>query len=192
MRLMKTAFRLSSVAILALAAAALVRLFFAVEVRAYDAEEAPMVPAFTHTAAADWINSPPLSWAGLKGQVVLLDVWTFDCWNCYRSIPWVRTLEDRFGAQGFRVVGVHTPEFDNEKVRANVEAKVKEFGVRGSVMLDNDYSYWNALQNQYWPAFYVVDRQGRLRGRYVGETHAGDERGLRVEQQITALLGEPR
>jgi len=187
---MQKTWRYGSVAVLVLAALMLARLFFQVEARAYEAVDAPAAPPFTQKSASEWINAEPLTWADLRGQVVLLDVWTFDCWNCYRSIPWLSSLEDRFGQQGFRIVGIHTPEFEHEKRRANVEAKMKKFGVRGAVMLDNDYRYWNALDNHYWPAFYLVDRQGHIRGRYVGETHFNDPKAQKVEAHIAKLLRE--
>ncbi|MGQ0621572.1 MAG: redoxin family protein [Panacagrimonas sp.] len=149
-------------------------------------------PAFTHTQAEDWLNSPPLTWADLRGQVILIDVWTFDCWNCYRSIPWLHTLYGKFpDRKDFQIVGVHTPELPQEYVLANVKAKLKEFKVINPVMVDNDYSYWNALGNRYWPAFYLVDKQGRIRGKFFGETHAGDRNAKGMEAQIAALLAEP-
>jgi thiol-disulfide isomerase/thioredoxin len=145
---------------------------------------------FTHAAEADWINSAPLRLADLRGRVVLLDFWTFDCWNCYRSIPWLKAVEARFASGGLRVIGVHTPEFDHEKVRDNVAAKVGEFGIGHPVMLDNDFSYWRAMGNRYWPAFYLIDRRGDVRGVFVGETHAGDRQAEAIEAAIAALLAE--
>jgi thiol-disulfide isomerase/thioredoxin len=145
---------------------------------------------FTHAAEADWINSAPLRLADLRGRVVLLDFWTFDCWNCYRSIPWLKAVEARFASGGLRVIGVHTPEFDHEKVRDNVAAKVSEFGIGHPVMLDNDFSYWRAMGNRYWPAFYLIDRRGDVRGVFVGETHAGDRQAEAIEAAIAALLTE--
>lgn len=155
------------------------------------AEVASPAPAFSHTAPADWLNSPPLTWAALRGKVVLIDVWTFDCWNCYRSIPWLHTLEEEFPAKDFTIVGVHTPELPQEYVLANVKAKLQEFKINHPVMLDNDYSYWTALNIRYWPSFYLVDRQGRVRGRYVGETHVGDAQAQRIEVDIRRVLSEP-
>ena len=148
------------------------------------------LPEFTQTSADQWINSAPLKRADLQGKVVLVDVWSYGCWNCYRSFPWVHTLEDRFGKDGFMVVGIHSPEFDREKNRDNVVAKTKEFKVTNPVMLDNDFAYWRSLGNKYWPTFYVVDKQGQVRGKFIGETHEGDARALRVEQLISQLLTE--
>lgn len=147
-------------------------------------------PEFTHASASEWINSRPLTLADLRGRVVLVDFWTFDCWNCYRSFPWLHDLEARLATQHFTVLGVHSPEFEHERDRKRVEAKVREFELRHPVMIDNDFSYWRALGNRYWPAFYVIDKQGRIRGSFAGETHAGD-RARAVEALIRQLLAEP-
>jgi thiol-disulfide isomerase/thioredoxin len=153
-------------------------------------ERAPLLPEFTQRSAAGWLNSPPLGVADLRGKVVLLDFWTFDCFNCYRSIPWLQDLERRYGARGLRVIGIHSPEFAHERVPANVAAKVAEFKVAHPVMLDADHAYWRALGNQYWPAFYLVDRRGRIRGTAIGETHSGDAQARAVESAIELLLAE--
>jgi thiol-disulfide isomerase/thioredoxin len=151
----------------------------------------PLAPEFTAQDARDWINSTPLRWQNLEGRVVLLDVWTFECWNCYRSFPWLNTLQTRFAPHGLAVIGIHSPEFDGERDRARVRAKVREFGLKHPVMLDNDLRYWQALGNEYWPAFYVVDRHRHLRGRFYGETHAGDAQAVRIESRLARLLAEP-
>lgn len=147
-------------------------------------------PAFTHTSADDWINSAPLTLEDLRGQVVLLDVWTFDCWNCYHSIPWLKSVESKYQERGLRIIGVHTPELSQERVKANVVSKVAEFGIHHPVMLDNDFSYWKALGNQYWPAFYLVDKKGRIRNVFVGETHIDDRNARAVDSAIRELLAE--
>jgi len=148
------------------------------------------LPAFTHAERESWINSAPLTRAGLRGSVVVVDVWAFECWNCYRSFPWLNAVRQRFADRGLRVVGVHAPEFDAERVRASVVAKVHEFGLDNPVMMDNDHSYWNALGNRFWPTFYVVDRDTRIRGVFIGETHAGDARARQMESLIEQLLSE--
>ena len=150
------------------------------------------VPAFTHSAADDWINSPPLKVEELRGRVVLIDFWTFDCWNCYRSFPWLNDVETRFGKRGLSVIGVHSPEFKHERERSRVEEKVEEFDLHHPVMMDNDFSYWQAMKNRYWPAFYLVDKNGNIRNVYVGETHIGDSRARTIESAIEALLAEDR
>ncbi len=145
---------------------------------------------FPHQQPDFWINSEPLTLQDLQGKVVLLDFWTFDCWNCYNSFPWMINLEKRFEGQGLQVIGVHTPEFEHEKVRKNVEAKVKEFGLHHPIMLDNDFSYWRAMHNRYWPAFYLIDKKGQVRSVFFGETHEGDSQAIRIEKIINDLLAE--
>ncbi len=153
-------------------------------------DEAAPAPEFTHRAEAEWLNSAPLTLGALRGQVVLVDFWTFACWNCYRSFPWLNALEARLHDQGLRVIGVHTPEFEHERVRGNIEKKIAAYDLRHPVMMDNDFSYWRAMGNRYWPAFYLIDRQGRVRASYAGETHEGDQRALRIEADIKRLLAE--
>jgi thiol-disulfide isomerase/thioredoxin len=159
--------------------------------RSATADTLQTAPAFTHSNAEDWINSAPLNWNDLHGQVVLLDVWTFDCWNCYHSIPWLKSVESKYHDRGLRIIGVHTPELPQERIKANVVRKVAEFGLHHPVMLDNDFSYWKALGNQYWPAFYLVDKQGRIRRVFVGETHIDDRNARAADSAIGELLGEP-
>lgn len=152
--------------------------------------EGKAAPEFTHGTSQDWINSPPLKLANLRGDVVMVDFWTFECWNCYRSIPWLNTLNERYAKQGFTMVSVHTPEFDRERVRSNIVRKVAEFNIKNPVMVDNDFSYWNAMGNRYWPSFYLIDKQGRVRSSFIGETHVGDRRALEIEGTIETLLAE--
>ena len=149
------------------------------------------LPEFTHQQPDNWINSPPLSVNDLKGKVVLVDVWTFACWNCYRSFPWLKDLEMRYASQGLQLIGIHTPEFDREKVRQNVIDKVREFGLKHPIMIDNNFSYWRALNNQYWPGYYLVDRQGIVRFSFIGEMHMRTAKAKLVEQEIERLLAEP-
>ena len=146
---------------------------------------------FHHDQPKDWINSEPLMLDDLKGKVVLLDFWTFDCWNCYRSFPWMNALEKRLEGNEFQVIGVHTPEFKHEKIRANIEAKVKEFELHHPVMIDNDFTYWRAMHNKYWPAFYLIDKKGQVRSVFFGETHEGDRQAIQIEKTIKQLLAEP-
>ncbi len=160
-------------------------------VAALDAGELPQpAPEFTHTAPEEWINSEPLSLTQLRGKVVLIDVWTFECWNCYRSFPWLNFIEDKYAEQGFQVIGVHSPEFAHEKERDRIVAKTKQFKLHHPVMIDNDFSYWRALDNRFWPSFYLIDKQGQIRYKFVGETHAGDDQAQRVQRAIEKLLAE--
>ena len=94
---------------------------------------------------------------------MLMDVWAFECWNCYRLFPWLNALEGRLSGERFKVVWIHSPELDAERDPAAVAVKVREFGLRNPIMLDTDHRYRDALGNQYWPAWYLVDRQGHIR-----------------------------
>lgn len=158
--------------------------------RAVAQPEIKALPEFTYADQAQWINSKPLKVADLRGQVVLLDFWTFECWNCYRSFPWLVDLEKQYQDKGLTVIGIHTPEIEREKVRDSIVAKTKEFNLHHPVMIDNDFLYWRALGNRYWPAFYLVDKKGYVRGYYVGETHKGDKQAVAIAEQIEVLLAE--
>ena len=155
------------------------------------ADELPRpLPAFTHADQRDWINSRPLSVEELSGQVLLIDFWTFDCWNCYRSFPWLISLEERLTDRPFLVLGVHTPEFEHERDRARIKEKTEAFGLRHAVMIDNDFSYWNAMGTRYWPTYYLVDKRGSVRSMFIGETHAGSSQARSIEQMVETLLAE--
>jgi thiol-disulfide isomerase/thioredoxin len=147
-------------------------------------------PEFTQATAEDWLNSEPLTLASLKGKVVLIDFWTFGCWNCYRSFPWLNAMEKRLEGEDFIIIGVHTPEFDHEKNRYAVSNKIKEFELKHPVMIDNDMKYWRAMSNRYWPAYYLIDKQGKIRALYIGETHEGDKRAKAIEANIRELIAE--
>jgi thiol-disulfide isomerase/thioredoxin len=149
------------------------------------------LPEFTQRRASDWINSPPLRVSALRGKVLLLDVWTFECWNCYRSFPWLTAMEQRLAGESFAVIGIHSPEFERERDRAAVAAKAREFGLAHPIMIDNDMRYWRALDNRYWPAYYLVDKHGRIRAVYVGETHADTPQARKIEAELRDLLAEP-
>jgi len=160
--------------------------------KAQNTDQKPYkIPEFTHHTANEWINSEPLTIEDLKGKVILIDMWTFDCWNCYRSFPWLNALEEKYQKSGLQIIGVHTPEFDHEKIRANIEAKVKKFKLHHPIMIDNDFSYWRALNNRYWPAYYLVNQAGNIVYSHIGETHQGDRKALVIEKKITQLLAKP-
>ena len=152
---------------------------------------AGLAPDFPHDSPAEWINSAPLSLARLRGKIVLIEFWTFDCSNCLRSLPWLTSLESRIANHDLVVIGVHTPELADERPAENVRAAVRRLGLRYPIMLDTDYSYWNALGNQYWPAFYLVGRDGSLISQEIGEMHAGEPAAQRMESRIRALLAVP-
>jgi len=126
-------------------------------------------PAPDFTGIDGWLNSPPLTLADLRGKVVLIDFWTFSCVNCVRTIPHLRVLYDDYKDDGFVIVGVHSPEFDFEKVPANVATAVTRLGVTWPVAIDSQMATWNAYQNEYWPAEYLLDKQGRVAYTSFGE-----------------------
>ena len=147
-------------------------------------------PEFPSQNQKDWIGTPQ-SLKALSGKVVLIDVWTFLCINCQRTIPWIQEMDKRFAARGLVTVGVHTPEFEKERSRGNVETAVKELGLSNySHFLDNHMSYWRALRNEYWPAVYIVDKHGQIRTGMFGEIHIGTGRDKETVQLVEKLLGE--
>ena len=116
-----------------------------------------------------WFNSKPLSWADLKGRVVLIDFWTYSCINCIRTLPEIRQLAARYQGKGLVVIGVHAPEFAFEHQPENVQAAMKRYGISYPVVLDNQFIIWRAFNNHYWPAQYLVDRSGRVVYQHFGE-----------------------
>ena len=135
--------------------------------------------------ATGWLNSQPLTKDGLRGKVVLVDFWTYTCINWLRSLPYVRGWAGKYKEQGLVVIGVHTPEFRFEKDIDNVRRAAKDMKVDFPIAIDNDHAIWRAFDNQYWPALYLIDAQGRIRHHQFGE--GGYERSERIIQQ---LLGE--
>ena len=133
-----------------------------------------------------WLNSKPLTLAGLRGKVVLVDFWTYSCINCLRTLPHLEAWDARYRRAGLVIVGVHTPEFAFEHVVSNVRAATRHLGVRYPVAIDNGYKTWDAYGNDAWPAEYLIDRSGHVREIKKGE---GDYGG--TERTIRALLGEP-
>jgi thiol-disulfide isomerase/thioredoxin len=119
--------------------------------------------------ATAWLNSPPLTAADLRGKVVLVDFWTYTCINWLRTLPYVRAWAEKYREHGVVVIGVHTPEFSFEHDLENVRRAVKDMRVDYPVAIDNDYAIWDAFDNHYWPALYLVDAQGRIRAHQFGE-----------------------
>jgi thiol-disulfide isomerase/thioredoxin len=137
--------------------------------------------------AAGWLNSPPLSPAGLRGKVVLTDFWTYTCINWLRTLAHVRAWSERYGDHGLVVVGVHTPEFPFERDEDNVRTAVAAMDVTYPVALDPDYAVWQAFGNHYWPAVYIADADGRIRYHRFGEE--GYEETERVIQRLLRATG---
>ncbi len=133
----------------------------------------------------NWLNSKPLAMADLKGKAVLIDFWTYTCINCIRTLPHVTSWYEKYKDQGLVVVGVHTPEFEFEKKTENVANAIKQYKITYPVAQDNDYATWNAYDNHYWPAKYLIDAQG-----YIRYTHFGEGEYETTEMNIKKLLEE--
>ena len=150
-----------------------------------DVGGAPGDTAPEFTGIDNWINSNPLTMEELRGQVVLIDFWTYTCINCIRTIPYLRDWQAKYADQGLTIVGVHTPEFEFEKVTENVIASTEELGVDWAVAQDNDFGTWREYNNRFWPAKYLIDANGVVR-----YTHFGEGAYNETEDQIRELLME--
>jgi cytochrome c biogenesis protein CcdA/thiol-disulfide isomerase/thioredoxin len=139
------------------------------------------------SGAVEWINSPALTNESLKGKVVLVDFWTFDCINCKHTLPYVKDWAKKYEKDGLVVIGVHTPEYGFERIIDNVRDKVKEYGITYPVAIDNNYAIWRNFDNQYWPAHYLIDAKGQVR-----YTHFGEGSYETQEKMIQQLLEEAR
>lgn len=157
-------------------------LLFMVSCNLFANQPAPGLPA----KSTDWLDGKPLQWSGLKGKVVLLNVWTFACWNSYRSLPWIVSLKQKF--PDLEIIGIHSPEFEHEKNRNSLRETMASYKINYPQVLDDDHHYWNQLNNRYWPSFYVVDKNGIILGKFAGETHAGDSQAKSIEDLIEALM----
>ncbi|MCX2544488.1 cytochrome c biogenesis protein DipZ [Pseudomonas sp. COW5] len=137
--------------------------------------------------AVQWLNSAPLDAQALKGKVVLVDFWTYSCINCLRTLPYVKAWAEKYKDQGLVVIGVHAPEFAFERDVGNVTKAMKELGINYPVAIDNDYKIWRAFNNEYWPAHYFADAQGRIRYHHFGEGDYAESE--RVIQQLLREAG---
>jgi thiol-disulfide isomerase/thioredoxin len=140
-------------------------------------------PAPELTGGGAWINSEPLTLAGLQqqGRVVLIDFWTYGCYNCANTLPYVKQWWGKYKDQGLVIVGVHTPEFASERVLENVQVAVKRQGIGWPVVQDNDMTIWRAYGNHYWPRFYLVNSQGQIIYDHIGEgAYEETERQIQV------------
>jgi cytochrome c biogenesis protein CcdA/thiol-disulfide isomerase/thioredoxin len=157
---------------------------------AVSGEPLPEVGAAPEFAGGNWINTDggePLTMTGLsrEGEVVLVDFWTYTCINCIRTLPELRSWHEQYGDEGLTIVGVHTPEFPFERETGNVLDAVDEYDIEYPVVQDNEYGTWDAFQNQYWPAKYLIDADGEI--RYV---HFGEGDYDVTESAIRSLLEE--
>jgi len=133
-----------------------------------------------------WLNSNPLEWKKLKGKVVMVEFWTFECYNCRNVEPYIKSWYQKYQTEGFEIIAVHTPEFDRERDVNNVRNYLKQHAISYPVAIDNDFSIWQRFSNRYWPAMYIVDKQGNLRYRFIGEGNYS-----KIENIIRQLIREP-
>ena len=155
---------------------------FAAEPRGRLSDEGPLPDL---AGAIAWLNSAPLSRKSLRGKVVLVDFWTYTCINSLRPLPYVKSWAAKYKDAGLVVIGVHTPEFSFEKDRVNVENASRDLKVIYPVAIDSNYAIWQAFNNQYWPAQYLVDGKGRIRYHHFGEGEYEE-----IEHVIQELLKE--
>ena len=139
------------------------------------------------SGAVQWLNSPELSAESLRGKVVLVDFWTYDCINCQHTLPYVKDWAKKYEKDGLVVIGVHTPEYGYERIIDNVKDQVKKLGITYPVAIDNNYAIWRNFDNQYWPAHYLIDAKGQMR-----YSHFGEGRYAEQEQMIKQLLEEAK
>ena len=139
------------------------------------------------SGAVEWLNSPALTSESLRGKVVLVDFWTYDCINCQHTLPYVKDWAQKYEKDGLVVIGVHTPEYGFERIISNVRDEVKKLGITYPVAIDNNYAIWRNFDNQYWPAHYLIDAKGQVRF-----THFGEGRYETQEKMIQQLLQEAK
>jgi peroxiredoxin len=153
-------------------------------------EDVP-VPAPALTGIKAWENSSGLTLADLKGKVVVLHFWTFGCVNCQRNLPVYNRWQKDFAAKGIVILGVHTPETEDETKKENVAEQVKKREIKYPVAVDTEGASWRAYGNRYWPAIYLIDRRGKIRFRWDGELESNNAHGdFIIRKKIDALLAE--
>jgi thiol-disulfide isomerase/thioredoxin len=160
------------------------------EALAMSSTAAPPAPKGTLPGldgASEWINSPPLTGAALRGKVVLIDFWTYSCINWRRTLPYLRAWATKYKDQGLVVIGVHTPEFGFERISENVHRATKTLELPYPVAVDSGYKIWRAFDNQYWPALYLADAKGQIRHHQFGE--GGYEQTERAIQRLLEEAG---
>ncbi len=154
------------------------------KVSAQSATDRPM-PSLS--GAVEWLNSEPLTGESLRGKVVLVDFWTYECINCRHALPYVNQWAKKYARNGLVVIGVHTPEYAEEKILGNVRQQVRQLGIGYPVAVDSNYRIWHAFDNQYWPAHYLIDAKGQVRYSHFGEGAYAEQ-----EKLIQTLLDEAR
>ncbi|MBI3765567.1 MAG: redoxin domain-containing protein [Ignavibacteriales bacterium] len=133
----------------------------------------------------DWINSSGHKLSDFRGKVVLVEFWTYGCYNCRNTIPAINDWQKKYEGKNFLIIGVHTPEFDREKNLASLRQQVAQLDVQYAVVTDNEYRTWEAYHQQYWPTLYVIDKQGIIRFVQIGEGNYEE-----TERMIQLLIAE--
>lgn len=151
------------------------------------AEESTGVQAPELVGIEEWLNSPPLSLKQLHGKVVLIDFWAYSCINCIRTLPHLEKWYKKYKDAGFVIIGIHSPEFEFEKVKENVQSAITRFGITYPIAMDSKLKTWNAFHNRFWPAEYLIDQNGTITN-----VHFGEGRYEEMENAIRALLGLPK
>lgn len=147
--------------------------------------EETKAPAAPEIAEGMWINSEPLTVKSLNGRVVLIEFWTFACYNCRNTLPYLKNWDAQYRDKGLTIIGVHTPELDRERDTNQLQREVAELGIKYPVVTDQDYATWKAYGVEAWPTVFVLDKQGRVRWTHVGEGYYEE-----TEQVIKKLLAE--
>jgi thiol-disulfide isomerase/thioredoxin len=153
-----------------------------------SADKPQMAPELPRLPASAWLNSPPLTLAQLRGRPVLIEFWTFECANCRNTLAWMKHTQAQYGPKGLAIVAVHSPELEEERDPVAIARAVRTLGITYPVLLDNEFHYWKALGNRFWPAFYLLDPAGRIVATRIGELHRGDESADEFERSIAAFL----
>lgn len=150
-------------------------------------------PAWANTS---WLNTPdgqPLTLSGLRGRVILLNFWTFTCWNCTGAVPSLVEFDHAYRDQGLTIIGIHDPEFPpygGEHDKGNVAQALKKYHIEYPNAQDNDHATWNLYDIEYWPSFVLIDRRGNIRYEGYGEFHVGDASHREWDERIRTLLAE--
>ena len=150
--------------------------------RMTEETKAPVAPEIS---SGLWINSEPLTLNGLRGRVVLIEFWTFACYNCRNTLPWLNKWDAQYRDKGLSIIGVHTPELDFERDIDQLRREVAGLGIKYAVVTDQDYSTWKAYGVEAWPTLFLLDKQGRVRWTHVGEGYYD-----KTEEVIKNLLAE--
>lgn len=175
---------------IAFAAAAFLTWLAVVGVASPAGEMKPKLAPALPSENENWLNTPgnkALRLEELRGKVVLVEFWTFGCYNCRNTLPYVKAWHEKYAKQGLVVIGVHSPEFERERKPDNVQKSVRQLGITYPVVLDNDFATWNRYHNRYWPTIYLIDSRGRIVYTAVGEGNYD-----RTERKIKQLLVEAR